>query len=201
MNPYQSFISDLARLMERVRPSPLGGFPPPPPPKLSPDAPRALIFSPHPDDEVIIGGLPLRLLREQGWQVINVAVTLGSSPARQSQRWAELEACCRHIGFDLQATGPHGLEGINLKSRAADPAAWNRSVTRISELIRGHRPQAVFFPHDDDWNSTHIGTHHLVVDALAQGGSDLECLAVETEFWGAMKAPNLLVESAEPDLV
>jgi LmbE family N-acetylglucosaminyl deacetylase len=38
-----------------------------------------LIFSPHPDDECIIGGLALRLLREAKWNVINVAVTLGSA--------------------------------------------------------------------------------------------------------------------------
>src|SRR6185503_17846441 len=56
-------------------------------------------------------------------------------------------------------------------------------------------------PHDDDWNSTHIGTHYLVLDALAQAGAEFECLAVETEFWGAMKDPNLLVESSERDLI
>ena len=55
-----------------------------------PDAPRTLIFSPHPDDEVIIGALPLRLLRELKMNVINVAVTQGSHKARQPERWKEL---------------------------------------------------------------------------------------------------------------
>ncbi|HXJ73363.1 MAG TPA: PIG-L family deacetylase, partial [Candidatus Dormibacteraeota bacterium] len=96
MNPYEAFVSELSRIMEQAQSFQLGGFPvaePPPsarPPSTgSASAPqaRALIFSPHPDDEVIIGGLPLRLLRERGWAVFNVAVTLGSNPARQAARW------------------------------------------------------------------------------------------------------------------
>jgi LmbE family N-acetylglucosaminyl deacetylase len=51
---------------------------------VSPDAPTALIFAPHPDDEVIVGGLPLRLLRELQINVINVAVTLGSRADRRA---------------------------------------------------------------------------------------------------------------------
>jgi LmbE family N-acetylglucosaminyl deacetylase len=199
MNPYQKFIGDFASLMRQAQDLPLGGFPIPrrsPPPA---DAPRALIFSPHPDDEVIIGALPLRLLRELRWNVINVAVTQGSGKARQRERWNELQACCEYIGFRLVATSETGLEGINLEARAAQPAQWNRSVGCIAEILREHRPQAIFFPHDDDWNVTHIGTHHLVVDALGQLGS--ECHAVETEFWGAMDTPNLMVESSERDIV
>jgi hypothetical protein len=58
----------------------------------------------------------------------------------------------------------------------------------------------VFFPHERDWNSTHIGTHYLVVDALAKLGR-FSGFAVETEFWGAMDTPNLMVESSERDLI
>src|SRR5437667_1734346 len=114
---YLDFVTGFARLIAEGSKLPLGGLPPiqaaPPPP----DAPRALIFSPHPDDEVIIGGLPLRLLRELQWNVINVAVTQGSNPARQQERWRELQACCNYIGFSLRPTRADGLGGINLKTR------------------------------------------------------------------------------------
>ena len=33
------------------------------------DAPVCLVFSPHPDDEALVGGLPLRL-RAAGWRVV-----------------------------------------------------------------------------------------------------------------------------------
>ena len=201
MNPYQTFIQDISRVFRDARQLPLGGFAASPAKASAPDAPVALIFSPHPDDEVIIGGLPLRLQRELGWQVINVAVTQGSNKARQAERWKELAACCAHIGFGLVATRDGGLEGINPKTRATNAQEWSRSVACIAGILSEHRPTAIFFPHDDDWNVTHIGTHHLVVDALKTLGGDFSCITVETEFWGAMDTPNLMVESSEQDVV
>ena len=55
MNPYTRFVSEYSRLAREGRDHPLGGFAPLPRPARAPDAPKALIFSPHPDDEVIIG--------------------------------------------------------------------------------------------------------------------------------------------------
>src|SRR6185503_18850985 len=145
-------------------------------------------------------GLPLRLLRELRWQILNVAVTQGSNPARKQERWKELTACCGHIGFGLIQTAPGGLEGISLQARASQPVRWNRNVARIAEILAEQRPRVIFFPHDDDWNSTHIGTHHVVADSLAYLGDEFACHTVETEFWGAMDDPNLMVESSEQDI-
>ena len=58
----------------------------------------------------------------------------------------------------------------------------------------------ILFPHERDWNGTHIGVHHLVMDALQQMPASFECFTVETEFWGAMDDPNLMVEVSEADL-
>jgi len=201
MNPYENFIADLARLTRQARDYPLGEFPVPIRPKPAPNAPRALIFSPHPDDEVIIGALPLRLLRELRWNVINVAVTQGSNKARQRERWKELQACCDYIGFGLLATRENGLEGINLETRTKRPAEWGQAVDRIAAILSEQKPSVIFVPHDDDWNITHIGTHHLVVDALGRMDGDFACHIVETEFWGAMGTPNLMVESGEQDVI
>jgi hypothetical protein len=55
-------------------------------------------------------------------------------------------------------------------------------------------------PHDRDWNSTHIGTHFLVLDALKLMPADFECYLIETEFWGAMTDPNLMLEIGNDDL-
>lgn len=201
MNPYETFVTEFSRVVRQGKDLPLGGLPTPKRAKPAPNAPRALIFSPHPDDEVIIGALPLRLLRELGWQVINVAVTQGSNKARQAARWKELQACCDYIGFGLVASSENGLEGINPQVRSADPKRWTDSVECIARILSEEKPQVVFFPHDDDWNVTHIGTHHLLVDALRSLGDGFSCFAVETEFWGAMDAPNLMVESSQRDVV
>src|SRR5215216_291331 len=113
MNPYYGYVSELARLVAEGRRFPLGGFTAPARPALAADAPRALIFSPHPDDECIIGGLALRLQREAGFHVVNVAVTQGSNKARQAARWEELRAACDYLDFELVETIPGGLEKVN----------------------------------------------------------------------------------------
>jgi N-acetylglucosamine malate deacetylase 1 len=200
MNPYHRFVSELERLVREGKTFPLGGFPPAPRRDPAPDAPRALIFSPHPDDECIIGGLALRLQREAGMRVINVAVTQGSNKARQAERWQELSAACEYLGFDLIRTKPGGLEKINVKTRSQDRAHWQACVDIIAAIIAEHQPAVVFFPHDTDWNSTHVGTHYLLIDALERQRSGFLCHVFETEFWGAMATPNLMVESSVDDL-
>ncbi len=153
-----------------------------------------MIFSPHPDDEVIIGGLALRLMREAGWRGWNVAVTLGSKQERRAARLEELKQCCAFIGFDLVQTAGQGLERINIGTRRSDEQHWARCVARIGEILFEHRPRVILFPHEQDWNSTHVGTHYLLADALKQLGEEFTCYTVETEFWGAMSRPNLMVE-------
>lgn len=198
--PYHRYVAELERLVRDGRSFPLGGFPIPSRPAPAAGAPRALIFSPHPDDECIIGGLALRLQREAGMRVLNVAVTQGSNKARQSARWRELQAACEYLGFGLIATAPGGLERIGVRTRAEDPHHWNQAVDAIARIVADQQPHVVFFPHDSDWNSTHIGTHHLIVDALGRQGADFTCAVAETEFWGAMATPNLTVESSAEDV-
>jgi LmbE family N-acetylglucosaminyl deacetylase len=200
MNPYEAYVQKLSDLIAEARQAPLGGFPDYPRPEPDADAPVALIFSPHPDDEVIIGGWALRLLRQTRWRVVNVAVTQGSNRQRQQGRWDELTRCCRCIGFELQATQPNGLEGVNVKTRTELPDRWRDMTKIVGAILSQHRPRAIFFPHETDWNSTHIGTHYLVADALAGLPGDFRCAAVETEFWGQMPRPNVLVESSAADV-
>ncbi len=200
MTPYHQFVAELARLAHAGKQFPLGGFPKPARPPLPADAPRALIFSPHPDDECIIGALALRLQREAGFRIVNVAVTQGSNKARQAPRWEELRNACDYLDFELVETIPGGLEKVNAASRSAEPAAWQASVAVISRILASHQPEVVFFPHDADWNSSHIGTHYLVADALAQQAPGFTCTVAETEFWGAMATPNLTVEFSPQDL-
>ena len=200
MNPYPKFIADYERLLQGAKNLPLGGFPPAPPSGLAVDAPRALIFSPHPDDECVIGGLALRLMREARMNVINVAVTQGSNPARRAERLVELENACHYLGFGLTTTGAAGLEKIKPATREQDPAHWAECVKVIAEILITNQPRVILFPHELDWNVTHIGTHFLVLDALKQMPVEFACHLVETEFWGAMATPNLMVEISAADL-
>jgi LmbE family N-acetylglucosaminyl deacetylase len=200
MTPYHNLVAQYVELLKHGRSLPLGGFAPAPRPAPGPGAPCALFFAPHPDDECISGGIALRLLREAGFRVVNVAVTLGSKKERQAGRLAELKDACHYLGLDLVTTGPNGLERINPKTRQADPKHWAECVEAIRGIIQAHQPRVLIFPHDNDWNSTHIGTHFLVLDALHKMPAGFQCYLVETEFWGAMTDPNLMVEIAPVDL-
>jgi N-acetylglucosamine malate deacetylase 1 len=200
MNPYQQFVTASVRLVKEARSFPLGGFPPAPRPSLAPDAPKALFFAPHPDDETIVGALALRIFREAKMNLINVAVTQGSKRERQAARLVELQNACNYLGYGVETTGPHGLEKVTPKTRQHEPQLWAGMVRVITDILIKHQPRVILFPHERDWNGTHIGVHHLVMDALKDTPSDFECYLIETEFWGAMDDPNLLVEVSEPDL-
>ena len=200
MNPYREFVASSARLVAEGKSLPLGNIPRPSRPSPAPNAPVALIFSPHPDDECIIGGLALRLMREAGFRVINVAVTQGSNKERQPGRLQELKNACAWIGFELEQTAPNGLEKITPKTRANEPEHWAADVKVIAASLAKNQPRVIFFPHELDWNSSHIGTHFLVMDALKTLPATFQTILVETEFWGQMQSPNLMVESSENDV-
>ena len=199
MNPYSKFVSEFARLITEGKSLPLGGFPPVPPPTPAKDAPTALFFAPHPDDETILGGLALRLLREAKWNVIDIAVTLGSIKDRKLGRSQELHNACRFLGYGLELVSPDGLDNVKPATRAHDAPAWSRMVGLLAALLEKYRPKVIFFPHELDWNSTHVGVHFLVLDAL-KAARDVQCHLVEFEFWGQMQTPNLMVEYSN-DLV
>lgn len=140
---------------------------------------RVLLFSPHPDDECITGLLPLRLMRESGFQVVNVPVTHGSNAERRSARDEELRAACAYLGW-------------HLFSPRADLAALQGED--VVQCLSEFTPEIIFMPHAADWNSRHIAVHQLVMEALAAMPPAFSCKVVETEYWGAMDDPNLMVE-------
>lgn len=175
MNPYLNYVESLRVLFEKAKSTPaVSGVTP-----VKESAEKVVLFSPHPDDECIIGLLALRLQRELGQQVINVPVTFGSNKARQAGRSKELTNACAYLGWQL--TGGK-----------ADYSSLE--VDDVVAILKQIQPQVVMMPHAGDWNSRHIATHHLVVDALKKMDSSFSCTVVETEFWGAMDDPNLMVE-------
>lgn len=168
--------------------------------KIPSNAPKVLIFSPHPDDECIIGGLALRLMHEAKWNVVNVAITLGSNRARQAARQRELHNACASLGFGLIVPDSHGLEWISTESRTKTPAHWRSVVKAVASTLAEQKPRVIFLPHENDAHPTHVGVHWLVLDALKMLPRGFACFVVETEFWGQMNDPNLLVEIGANDL-
>lgn len=136
-----------------------------------------MILSPHPDDESIIGSLPLRLAKENNAHLVNVAVTLGSKKERQAERLKELNEACELLEMEL----------IELNEN------WKKKEKELKSLILRYRPALILAPHLKDHHPTHIKTGELLKKTLS-GMKNINMLVAWTEFWGPMKDPNLLLE-------
>jgi LmbE family N-acetylglucosaminyl deacetylase len=159
-------------------------------------APCCLVFSPHPDDEALSGGLALRLRQRHGWRVVNVALTLGSRLDRRAARWAEAQASCDYLGFELLSPlGVPGraLERIRPEAAAAEPAHWAHAAGCAAALLRALAPRVVLAPHAGDGHPAHIGTHGLVRDALAACGDALDVHLLWSEYWMPQPGPRLML--------
>lgn len=168
-------------------------------PKRRPDpqAPVCVIVSPHPDDECIGGGLPLRLVEESGWRVVSIAVTHGSNPDRQLARAEEFFASCSRIGFEPLILAERGLLRVTPQARDTERAHWENNVQLLASQLATLKPSLVLCPHALDGQSTHMGTHHLTLDALASVSAstpDFSATLAFTEYWSTMTTANLLVE-------
>lgn len=162
-----------------------------------------LLCSPHPDDEALVGALPLRLQREGGARVVNLVMTAGSNPARRKERLAEARDACALLGFACQpAFAPLGFSGLTATTRGRDPKGWLAMRKDMLGLLAHHQPDLVLFPHAGDLHPTHRGVHDLVLSALLNYSMerDSPVITVQSEYWQPMMRPNLLVELGSGDL-
>jgi N-acetylglucosamine malate deacetylase 1 len=208
-NAYSEWLSYVQRVTQAVdsgRGIALGPSPAPPvPPAIAErkaDGPKIIYCSPHPDDESLGGAFALRLRLEAAAQVTNIAITLGSDHSQRERRRRELISACQVLGFELiipaepGASAADGFEHITLQARREDQAAWAARVRALAQILVREQPEAIFMPHSDDFNDTHIGTHYLAFDALDEylaGNPRASVLVIETEFWHEMADPNLMV--------
>lgn len=197
MDSYHDYVRKLAGLLGSAKSLTPGEAEFPDESPVSSNAPVAMIFAPHPDDECIMGGLALRLARESGFRVINVPVTYGSRLDRRAERKKELAEACRYLGFEIEPASEEGLEQITPEERESDADNWERAVGIARGLIDLHRPRIIFFPHEMDGHPTHCGTGLLVAEALQKMPHDFSCILAETEYWHPMESPNLMVELDE----
>lgn len=135
---------------------------------------KVLIISPHPDDEVLQSSLALRLQQENGLQIINVAVTLGSDKSQRPRRLKELNAALKFLRFQN-----HILSD-----------SWSQKKTELIKIIKAEKPVLIIAPHDLDQHSTHQKTSTLVKESTR----DFIGQIAWSEFWSPQKKPNLLVE-------
>jgi LmbE family N-acetylglucosaminyl deacetylase len=194
------FLAEVTRAVDAGKTIPLG--PSSAPVAAAPVAPAAsagkvVYCAPHPDDEVLSGALAFRFRLDSGAKVTNIAITLGSDKQQRPRRLRELTSACAAAGFDLVIPlDPSGFDHVTESNRSEKPKEWAEKVDALREIFDRENPDAVFAPHAHDFNSTHLGTHWLAVDALAghlERKTRDPVLLIETEFWHQMERPNLMV--------
>jgi LmbE family N-acetylglucosaminyl deacetylase len=154
-----------------------------------------IICSPHPDDETLNGALPLRL-KSGNSRILNLAMTLGSNPARQEERKAELAAACRILGFDcLLVHEPSGFTNLTHGQGGNDGAVRQQRIDILTRHFKREQPALIIFPHAKDGHPAHEEVHRLALAAARQytQSEKRQLLLAETEFWHPMAGPNLLI--------
>ncbi|HEY6193593.1 MAG TPA: PIG-L family deacetylase [Candidatus Eisenbacteria bacterium] len=182
MNPYENFVRDFTRLLKHGQALPLGGVPPLQQPRRAADAPRALIFSPHPDDEVIGGGGTLLDVVAAGGAVTIVQVTDGSDSAAFIR---EPEAVRTQVRLDEARRVADGLGARELVCLRADNRALRATpelAGQFRELLERVRPGVVLAPSFTDIHPDHQIVLALLARALRQVAGTLPDVALY-EVW------------------
>ncbi|MEV4532637.1 PIG-L deacetylase family protein [Asanoa sp. NPDC049518] len=125
-----------------------------------------LIFAPHPDDDLIGCGGSIAKHLANGRAVHVVYMTSGNAGSRVIDK--ESLAQIR----EEEATRAAELLGVRNLTFLRHDDGYLKDTPELAErminLVREHRPEYVYLPHEDDGHPDHQETHRLVVKALAQ---------------------------------
>lgn len=145
----------------------------------------AMVFAPHPDDEVLgCGGTILRK-KQAGAQVRIVFLTDGSAshPGRISpedlrkQRRQEAEAAARRLGL--------GAEDLHFLAFEDGRLSWHQieAVAAVADLISSCRPAQIFIPCSQERPSDHRAGRSVVRQALRSAGHTAQVFEAPIWFW------------------
>lgn len=152
-------------------------------------ASTVLHLAPHPDDELIGAPAALMALRDAGWQVVNLACSLGS-PGDAERRRSELTEACRRAGFACEVAavplgdplGPTDIE-----------AATRHLQSELAQAMARHRPRLVVAPSPHDRHPGHEVVGRIALQlCAAQSDTAPERLWL-WGLWADLPFPSLLV--------
>ena len=137
----------------------------------------ALHVSPHPDDELIGAPATLMALRDAGFRVVNLTLSLGSAEAATERRRAELEEAARRSGFE---------------------AVLDLEPGAIERALGEHAPALVVSPWPGDRHPAHERAAAAVREALERLESAPRWWT--WGLWAPLREPTLFVPFDEARL-
>jgi LmbE family N-acetylglucosaminyl deacetylase len=144
--------------------------------------PVALLLSPHPDDELL--GCPAHLLalRDAGWRIVNLALSLGREGQRARRR-LELEEACRRAGFELVIGPPE----LRIPGADGGRKEIEQAAARVLELARSLASSLIVAPSPHDDHPSHERVGRLALAAARAGAAQRVWL---WGLWADLAAPN-----------
>lgn len=144
---------------------------------------RAIIFSPHQDDETIGCGGMIALKRSQGIPVKVVFLTDGRYGSKPD--WVEPENIIQYrqeeannaldvLGIEPSQTQFLGETDGSLAQLS--PEKQNLLIAKLVEIIQSFEPQEVYVPHHHDGHPDHEATYSLVRSAIETSKMQIELL-------------------------
>ncbi len=126
---------------------------------------KVLVFSPHPDDDIIGCGGSIAKLKKNGYDISIVYMISG-----RVKREHEAEKAERILG----------VSKLRFLRNADSALRYNqKNIVQIVNIIRQEQPGIVYLPHCGDAHRDHIATNKLVMDALG-----LAFRGIEKEYQG-----------------
>jgi LmbE family N-acetylglucosaminyl deacetylase len=146
---------------------------------------RAIVFSPHPDDETLACGGTIARKVQAGADVKVVFMASGNASHSKFMSPQELAKTRRHEA--LAATSVLGLANqdivfLDIPDHQIKDQAQSAGK-RVRELLHEHRPIQVFIPYRADGPPDHIATNKIVSLALRSCNWPLAVLEYPVWFW------------------
>jgi len=154
--------------------------------------PIAVHVAPHPDDESIGAPCTLLSLRDAGWRVVNVAVSLGKFEQRERRR-LELDEACRRAGFELLVMDPPA--NISRDSTLDDR---DQLIEQLAEVFAQLGPIIVIGPSPTDGHHGHEITGSALVEAVHQQPRTIHIW--QWGLWADLADPNIFVPVSQQHL-
>ncbi len=163
---------------------------------------KVVLFSAHPDDEVLgAGGLITRLKREDTIEIINYSLTYGN-PSQVDVRRNEVSAACKLLEIESKNAGLSLVEKTEIVSGKDEQKLRipkdDTSIGIVLGIIQNEKPDIIITHHNNDAHPDHIAANYLVNSALKVYHP--EVLVLFHRIWKDLSSPNLLVEISNEDL-
>jgi len=160
---------------------------------------KIIIFSPHPDDDVIgMGGTIIELVKN-GNKVLCVYITSGVSARnavkgdmsveeKEKIRRTEAEQASKVLGTNIHFLSLPYFHGLTVK---------NEHIEKVIKLLEKENPEVIFAPHKHERHPTHKASMSIVLRALKRCN-----LTNLNEIWfyeilSPIRTPNIIITFGE----